>query len=724
MARTGTRRAQDAVPGPPSGDSAAASWPTALLLGVAFVALLVLAAGGAAFLVGRWSADDETRRAEQSLALRAARDAVVIADHFEDRLALLAAIAAHPEWRVALSDAATREAVVASIRAVWPDAPAVAWIEERGRVVIAAGTLRLGDEVAGRRWFDAAPRGPLFSEEGDTLRAVVPLQDGQGRTAGVLSVEVACAAIEQRLRPAPAAEGTAWALLGRQGQLLCGQSGFDAALALAAPSSGAAWAEAAPQRTLLAAQRVGGVPAVQSMGWRLAVAQPLDAALPRARERVPRILAAGGLVALLALPLVWLLAQRLARPLRELARALDQAREQFDYDPRHIPVQGTREARALGRAARAMLGQIVTQQAVVNDSARGYRELFELHPLPMWVVDDESLRFVEVNDAAVRKYGWRRDEFLLMRVPDLHPPEAHAALLSALDSTREDEHHAVVWQHRLRSGEVIDAEIASRQLLWGGRPARIAAVMDMTLQRRASIELQRQRRELSALARQLMTAEEAERRRLAQVLHDRHTPTLYGMKLNLEALRTRLGEAPSLEDLRAEVSRVVAPLVQALDGAIADTRNLMSDLRPPLLVEQGLAAALAHEVERQRRDDGPRLRFLHHVAAAPTQRDLAFDYAVFMIAQAALNNALQHAQARQVTLDLDEAPGRLQLAVRDDGRGFDSALPPPAGHLGLVGMQERARWIGAELTIESVPGMGTTASLLWRAAAPPTPTSV
>jgi signal transduction histidine kinase len=194
------------------------------------------------------------------------------------------------------------------------------------------------------------------------------------------------------------------------------------------------------------------------------------------------------------------------------------------------------------------------------------------------------------------------------------------------------------------------------------------------------------------------------------------------MKLNLEALRARLGQTPTLEDLRAEVSRVVAPLVQALDGAIADTRNLMSDLRPPLLAERGLAAALGHEVERQRRHgDGLQLSFVHHGAPALAQRDLALEYALFMIGQAALNNALQHAQAHHVTLDLDESPGRVQLSLRDDGRGFDGAAPPPLGHLGLVGMQERARWIGAALTIDSLPGLGTTVTVLWHAQPTPPP---
>jgi PAS domain S-box-containing protein len=414
---------------------------------------------------------------------------------------------------------------------------------------------------------------------------------------------------------------------------------------------------------------------------------------------------------------LWLV-RRIARPLRELAGALDQARQRYDYSPQRIPVQGTRESVQLGESARAMLDQIAATQAVADDSATGYRELFELHPLPMWVVDEQTLRFLEVNTAAVRKYGWRRDDFLAMTVFDIRPPEMRGAVAAAIVDMRSAEHHNVVWQHQLRSGELIDVEVATRQLRWAGHPARIAAVMDVTAQHRASVQLHRQRRELSQLAQQLMTTEERERRELAQVLHDRFSPTLYGAKLSLEALQARSTAITEAGELRREVACVVTPLVQALDVSIADTRSLMSELRPPLLVEHGLAAALAHEAQRQGQQQaavevsfaGAKLGG----GAAPLRHDVALEYALFMIAHEALHNALRHAKPQHIAIDLDADAERIRLTVRDDGCGFDSDAPPPAGHLGLVGMQERARWIGAQLVIRSARGAGTTVSVVWR----------
>ncbi len=284
------------------------------------------------------------------------------------------------------------------------------------------------------------------------------------------------------------------------------------------------------------------------------------------------------------------------------------------------------------------------------------------------------------------------------------------------DLRTQGEHHAVVWQHQLRSGELVDVEAVSRQLQWGGRAARIAVVMDVTAQRLAWQQQQRQRRELSELARQLMATEESERRELAQVLHDRFAPTLYGAKLSLEALRARAAAGDGTE-LRAEVARVVAPLVQALDASIADTRGLMSDLRPPLLVEHGLAPALGHEVERQRASS-VEIVFtnVRGEGAQPLPRhDSAIEYALFMIAQQALANALRHAGARRIEVGLEDDGSSIELSVRDDGVGFDHDVEPPPGHLGLVGMRERARWIGARLSIDSVPDAGTTVRVQWQA---------
>ena len=138
-------------------------------------------------------------------------------------------------------------------------------------------------------------------------------------------------------------------------------------------------------------------------------------------------------------------------------------------------------------------------------------------------------------------------------------------------------------------------------------------------------------------------------------------------------------------------------------------RELATDLRPPLLDEFGLEAALRWYVEREAKRAGIAFRLsLAHLDERPP---IAVETTCFRLAQEALTNVIRHAQARVVDVELSEATGTLQLVVRDDGQGFDVAAArrraTQGGSQGLLSMQERVALAGGELEIESAPGKGT-----------------
>ncbi|MEP6619852.1 MAG: PAS domain S-box protein [bacterium] len=109
-----------------------------------------------------------------------------------------------------------------------------------------------------------------------------------------------------------------------------------------------------------------------------------------------------------------------------------------------------------------------------------YRPLFALSPQPAWVFDAQTLRFLEVNDAAVRNYGWSRDEFLSMTIRDIRPPSEQARLVETLAAVPQGEIHATTALHRTRSGELHRVEINSFPLDLHGRAARMVIVNDVT----------------------------------------------------------------------------------------------------------------------------------------------------------------------------------------------------------------------------------------------------
>lgn len=117
-------------------------------------------------------------------------------------------------------------------------------------------------------------------------------------------------------------------------------------------------------------------------------------------------------------------------------------------------------------------------------SEKSFRVLFASNPLPMWVYDCESLRFLEVNNAAIVHYGYSREEFLAMRITDIHPAEDVPRLLRDVAQARENLQESEGWRHLLKDGRLIDVEIDSHALEFAGRPAVLVTAQDITERKR------------------------------------------------------------------------------------------------------------------------------------------------------------------------------------------------------------------------------------------------
>ncbi|MGQ0546265.1 MAG: PAS domain-containing sensor histidine kinase [Betaproteobacteria bacterium] len=246
----------------------------------------------------------------------------------------------------------------------------------------------------------------------------------------------------------------------------------------------------------------------------------------------------------------------------------------------------------------------------------------------------------------------------------------------------------------LRSqGEVVKSET--------GRPLKVlGACFDVTEQKAAEERLRAAAQTLSRLSRRLVEAEEAERRRIARELHDRVGQNLSALNINLDIVLGQLGEKAG-QEVRVRLRDSLA----LVDGTLQSIENVMADLRPPLLDEYGLGAALGwHAEEFVRRTQ---LRVELEDLARERIRELRPEAAVtlFRIAQEALNNVAKHAHADRIRIMLEIKANTFLLEVRDDGRGFDPAAP--TSRLGMRSMRERAEAAGAALEVESAPGRGT-----------------
>lgn len=192
----------------------------------------------------------------------------------------------------------------------------------------------------------------------------------------------------------------------------------------------------------------------------------------------------------------------------------------------------------------------------------------------------------------------------------------------------------------------------------------------------------------------------AERERLVRDLHDSLSAKLYGVLTLTEAAQA------GLEAGHADMpARVLTRIGEQARQALKEMRLFLHELEPVDLEREGLAAALAQRLSavEGRADIRTRLLVDDHAAALPVQAQVA----LYFIAQEALNNALRHANARAVTVRLQQRRSRLVFEIRDDGCGFDLQQVGNGGR-GLRNMRERAEKIGARLTVTSRPGQGTT----------------
>ena len=237
-----------------------------------------------------------------------------------------------------------------------------------------------------------------------------------------------------------------------------------------------------------------------------------------------------------------------------------------------------------------------------------------------------------------------------------------------------------------------------------------AYITDITERKQTALDLQHSQQALADLSRRLMVQEQDTVRRIAQALHDQLGQQLGSARLYLDVAMEQAGAAE--HDALSRGSSL-------LDTAIAELRHVLRDMRPPLLEEQGLAAALDNELRSSPAQDmGLSVELELGATVQGVRWPDAVEFAAFMIAREAIANAVRHARATFVKVSLDGGTSHLRLRIEDDGQGIDeSDLQRRSGHLGLVGMRERAHVIGAKLTVERGAVAGTVVELTLEAEA-------
>ncbi len=240
-----------------------------------------------------------------------------------------------------------------------------------------------------------------------------------------------------------------------------------------------------------------------------------------------------------------------------------------------------KHARLLDAAERRLLDS-VRAQAAIRDSERRYRMLFDSNPHPMWVYDRETYRFLAVNDAAIRHYGYPLEQFLAMTILDIRPPDEAPALMERLVRLDEDdEARTAQWVHRTRDGSLIDVEVTAQAITFGDRPARIVLATDITDRKRADEALRSGYEREHQAAERLRKVDEMKSHFLSAVSHELRTPltSVLGYSETLRKWGPQLAEAD--RDQMAERLSANARKLDTLLGDLLDVDRMARGILEP-----------------------------------------------------------------------------------------------------------------------------------------------
>ncbi|MBK8905014.1 MAG: PAS domain-containing protein [Anaerolineaceae bacterium] len=355
--------------------------------------------------------------------------------------------------------------------------------------------------------------------------------------------------------------------------------------------------------------------------------------------------------------------------------------------------------------------QVKQRTATLDEANRELRQVYDLffslfhaNPIPTALTRLEGNVLLDVNDAYLRYFGYERDE-IIGRTPQeldqwLEPAERQR-LIERIQTEGRIRDYEIEAGHP--SGQTKVILLSLQHLMLEDKAALIYAFIDIT----ERVEAEQQIRDLSS---QLTLAEQEERRRLSEVLHNDLQQRLYAVQVQLGLLRDSLDEKE-----QESVKEEVVMLEQWLREIISISRNLSIDLSPPLLEDEGLVQSISwlalqmHEqhnlnVSVQSSGEPPHFALSLRVLLYETVRELLF-------------NIVKHAEVSHAQVTLENHNSYYAIIISDHGKGFDAEAmlnAPASGRvgLGLLKIRQRLNLLGNEIEVNSGPGDGTTITII------------
>ncbi|WP_428235908.1 PAS domain S-box protein [Gracilimonas sp.] len=329
------------------------------------------------------------------------------------------------------------------------------------------------------------------------------------------------------------------------------------------------------------------------------------------------------------------------------------------------------------------------------ESEHNYRLLFQKSPQPMLIFNPDDLSIIEVNESAVRHYGYSREEFYTKTILDIRPDEDKEEAKQVIKNDRETTmSEPFESRHIKKNGEIINVRVTGSSITYFGKNYRLVLVNDITEQKQA---------EEMVLA-SLVEGENKERARIAQELHDGLGQYLAAANMNLDSVQ---GQISKLDERKQDQFNKGLNL---LKHAVSETAQISRNLMPRVVDDYGLALAIEALVDNYSTTNDLDISYYQNIRDLELPREVQFN--LYRIAQEALSNAVKYSKASQINVQLIKDELDLILTIDDNGIGFDTSDPDFTPGLGLQTIKTRTGALGGHFEFDSKPGKGTLISAI------------
>jgi PAS domain S-box-containing protein len=337
----------------------------------------------------------------------------------------------------------------------------------------------------------------------------------------------------------------------------------------------------------------------------------------------------------------------------------------------------------------------------IQESEKKYRYLFNNNPAVIIIWDLEAMVVLEVNNTALQEYGYTREEFKTLSVLDYRPDEDKEKLKNFAKRmlTEPDTSSRAVWRHFKKNGELMYMDISSHRMVYNNRPAILSVAENITQKMLIEEQLKKSYDDIRLLNMHLETVREEERAFIAREIHDELGQQLTALKMDASWINKKL----AVNDTQA--SERLNSMLLLIDETVKTVRRIASDLRPGILDDLGLIAALEWQSNEFEKRTGIKVVFNSAVNEMEIQKKCST--AVFRVYQEVLTNIARHAHATLVETQIELSGHMLRLSIKDNGIGFSIDEVKSKNTLGLIGINERVAMLHGEIILDSRLDEGT-----------------